>query len=190
MIIQIIFYSIIILLLIYISFFKRSTTVTRSIKEIDVDLTDLNKFIRRETMFKLINWFNTSLNVKDVSKIDHTSILINDLKDTNILQKQMSAITATVVGNISPVLESTFYNVYKKDSNEIPNLVNYVSRQVMFYIRKVNVDITALFSNNIDRPVDELLKMYVLGLENEIYKNNDIVLISENPETSGEKEVK
>lgn len=187
--VQIIFYSIIILLLIYISFFKKTKNIVKPINEIDVDLTDLNKFIRRETLFQLITWFNSSVNVKNMSSIDHTSVLINDLRDTTILQKKMSAITATIVGNMSPILESTFYNVYKKDSNELPNLVNYVSRQVMFYIRKVNVDITSLFSNNIDKPVDELLKMYTLGLENEIYKTNDIVIISENPETSGEKEV-
>ena len=158
-------------------------------QDIDVDLNDLNKFIRRETLFQIVTWFNSSVNVKDMSKINHSSTIINELKDTTILQKKMSAITATVVGNISPVLESSFYNVYKRDSNEIPNLVSYVSRQVMFYIRKINVDITALFSNNRESSVDELLKMYTLGLENEIYKINNITVISENPETSGEKEV-
>lgn len=186
--IQFIFYAIIILLLIYICFFKRPSVITRNVQEIDIDLKDLNKFIRRETLFQLVNWFNSTVNVKDMSRMEHTSTIINELKNPNILQKKMSAITAIILGSMSPVLESSFYNVYKKDDNEVSNLANYVSRQVMFYIRKVNVDITTLFTNNMDKPVDDLLKMYTVSLENEIYEDSNIITIHKMLETSGEKE--
>lgn len=191
-IITILFYIFILIILAYIAIFKRNIVRQEYTGQIDVSLVNLNVFIRREFLFQLINWLNSGVNVKNMSTIDHTSVVISELKDPEILKTKMTTITSVIVGNMSKRLLAEFHSVYNNmTGEEIPTIVTYVSRQVMFYIRKVNVDISTMFNVNKDKPVDDLLKLYILGIENEIYNLNQIQTVtggSSSETTSAEKE--
>lgn len=149
------------------------------VPKVDVTLSDVNEFIKRETLFSFISWFNSKVTVKNMSNPDQTSSLITDLKTPEIIQQKMQTVTAYIQITMSPALKASFYTVYNRDAYHDTDemLTTYIARHVMFYIRKVNVDITELFTSNPKDPTDKLLKLYVISLENEIYKNNDIEVI-------------
>lgn len=158
------------------------------VPKVDVTLSDVNEFIKRETLFNFISWFNSKVTVKNMSNPDQASSLITDLKTPEIIQQKMQTITAYIQSTMSPALKASFYAVYNRDAYTDPDemLTTYIARHVMFYIRKVNVDITELFTSNPNDPTDKLLKLYVISLENEIYKNNDIEVIKTLSDTIAE----
>lgn len=149
------------------------------VPKVDVTLSDVNEFIKRETLFSFISWFNSKVTVKNMSNPDQASSLITDLKTPETIQQKMQTITAYIQTTMSPALKASFYAVYNRDAYRDPDemLTTYIARHVMFYIRKVNVDITELFTSSPNDSTDKLLKLYVISLENEIYKNNDIEVI-------------
>lgn len=178
LIINIIFYTTVLILLSCILYFiiKRKPIVKYDVSEIDVDLTDLNKFIKRETLFQVIMWFTSKSNVKNMSTFEHASVIVSDLKNTEEIKKKVSVITSLIVGNLSPLLIEQFKRVYNINaySSSVDALSIYVSRMVLFYFRKINTDITVLIETNSNRSVDSIVKMYTLSIENEIYKDNNI----------------
>lgn len=195
LIINIIFYIAVLALLSCILYFtiKRKPIVKYDVPEIDVDLTDLNKFIKRETLFQVIMWFTSKSNVKNMSSSDHASVIVSDLKNTEEIKKKVSVITSLIVGNLSPLLIEQFKQVYNINaySSPVDALSIYVSRMVLFYFRKINTDITVLVETNSNRSVDSVIKLYTLSIENEIYKDNNIETTSddvENDENKGANE--
>ena len=160
------------------------------VPKVDVTLSDVNEFIKRETLFSFISWFNAKVTVKNMSNPDQASSLITDLKTPEIIQQKMQTVTAYIQTTMSPALKASFYAVYNRDAYRDPDemLTTYIARHVMFYIRRVNVDITELFTSNPDDPTDKLLKLYVISLENEIYKNNDIEVIKTFGDTIAEND--
>lgn len=178
LIINIIFYIAVLILLSCILYFtiKRKPVVKYDVSEVDVDLTDLNKFIKRETLFQVIMWFTSKSNVKNMSTFEHASVIVSDLKNTDEIKKKVSVITSLIVGNLSPLLIEQFKQVYNINaySSPVDALSIYVSRMVLFYFRKINTDITVLIETNSNRSVDSIIKMYTLSIENEIYKDNNI----------------
>lgn len=177
LIINIIFYISVLVLLSCILYFtiKRKPVVKYDVSEVDVDLTDLNKFIKRETLFQVIMWFTNKSNVKNMSTFEHASVIVSDLKNTEEIKKKVSVITSLIVGNLSPLLIEQFKQVYNINaySSPVDALSIYVSRMVLFYFRKINTDITVLVETS-NRSVDSIIKMYTLSIENEIYKDNNI----------------
>lgn len=175
------FYVLVLVILIAMYLTLRKPKINEIIvPKIDVSLTDINEFIRRETLFNFISWFNSRVAVKNMSNPDQSSTLISELKKPELIKEKMQVITLNIIATMSPALKNTFFTVYNKGAYDSPDdmLSTYVSRQVMFFIRRVNVDITALFTNNQNDSVDKLLKQYVVSIENEIYKNNDIEILS------------
>lgn len=160
------------------------------VPKVDVTLSDVNEFIKRETLFSFISWFNAKVTVKNMSNPDQASSLITDLKTPEIIQQKMQTVTAYIQTTMSPALKASFYAVYNRDAYRDPDemLTTYIARHVMFYIRRVNVDITELFTSNPNDPTDKLLKLYVISLENEIYKNNDIEVIKTFGDTIAEND--
>lgn len=160
------------------------------VPKVDVTLSDVNEFIKRETLFSFISWFNAKVTVKNMSNPDQASSLITDLKTPEIIQQKMQTVTAYIQTTMSPALKASFYAVYNRDAYRDPDemLTTYIARHVMFYIRRVNVDITELFTSNSNDPTDKLLKLYVISLENEIYKNNDIEVIKTFGDTIAEND--
>ena len=195
LIINIIFYIAVLALLSCILYFtiKRKPVVKYDVPDVDVDLTDLNKFIKRETLFQVIMWFTSKSNVKNMSSSDHASVIVSDLKNTEEIKKKVSVITSLIVGNLSPLLIEQFKQVYNINaySSPVDALSIYVSRMVLFYFRKINTDITVLVETNSNRSVDSVIKLYTLSIENEIYKDNNIETTSddvENDENKGANE--
>ena len=160
------------------------------VPKVDVTLSDVNEFIKRETLFSFISWFNAKVTVKNMSNPDQASSLITDLKTPEIIQQKMQTVTVYIQTTMSPALKASFYAVYNRDAYRDPDemLTTYIARHVMFYIRRVNVDITELFTSNPNNPTDKLLKLYVISLENEIYKNNDIEVIKTFGDTIAEND--
>jgi len=192
-IINIIFYIAILILLSFILYFiiKRKPIVKYDVSEVDVNLTDLNKFIKRETLFQIIMWFTSKSNVKNMSSFEHASVIVSDLKNTDEIKKKVSVITSLIVGNLSPLLIEQFKRVYNINaySSPVDALSIYVSRMVLFYFRKINTDITMLIETDSNRSVDSIIKMYTLSIENEIYKDNNIETITkDNVENEGVNE--
>ena len=196
LIINIIFYIAVLILLSCILYFiiKRKPIVKYDVSEVDVNLTDLNKFIKRETLFQVIMWFTSKSNVKNMSTFEHASVIVSDLKNTDEIKKKVSVITSLIVGNLSPLLIEQFKQVYNINaySSPVDALSIYVSRMVLFYFRKINTDITVLVETNSNRSVDSIIKMYTLSIENEIYKDNNIETTTsddvENDENKGANE--
>ena len=195
LIINIIFYIAVLSLLSCILYFtiKRKPVVKYDVPDIDVGLTDLNKFIKRETLFQVIMWFTSKSNVKNMSSSDHASVIVSDLKNTEEIKKKVSVITSLIVGNLSPLLIEQFKQVYNINaySSPVDALSIYVSRMVLFYFRKINTDITVLVETNSNKSVDSVIKLYTLSIENEIYKDNNIETTSddvENDENKGANE--
>lgn len=195
LIINIIFYIAVLALLSCILYFtiKRKPVVKYDVPDVDVGLTDLNKFIKRETLFQVIMWFTSKSNVKNMSSSDHASVIVSDLKNTEEIKKKVSVITSLIVGNLSPLLIEQFKQVYNINaySSPVDALSIYVSRMVLFYFRKINTDITVLVETNSNRSVDSVIKLYTLSIENEIYKDNNIETTSddvENDENKGANE--
>lgn len=177
-VVNIIFYVLVLALLACILYFtmKREPVVQYHVPEIDVGLKDMNAIIKRETLFQIIAWFTTRSNVKNMSDPSHTSVIISELKDPDKIQKKVSTITAVIVGNLSPAIIEQFKLVYNVNaySSVIDAVTVYVTRQVLFYIRKLNSDITAMCELNKNATVDDILKIYTLSIEKEIYKDNRI----------------
>ena len=188
--INIIFYVAILILLSCILYFiiKRKPIVKYDVSEVDVNLTDLNKFIKRETLFQIIMWFTSKSNVKNMSSFEHASVIVSDLKNTEEIKKKVSVITSLIVGNLSPLLIEQFKRVYTINaySSPVDVLSLYVSRMVLFYFRKINTDITVLIETNSNISVDSIIKTYTLSIENEIYKDNNIETITTNDNVENE----
>lgn len=180
-IVNIVFYVLVILILIGIGYilYTKLRAPEMIVPNIDVTLKDVNYFIRREVLFNFISWFNSKILVKNMSNPDQTSSLVSELKSPDVIQQKMNNITLYILSTMSPALKANFFSVYSKSAYDDPNdmLSVYISRQVMFFIRKVNVDITALFTNNPEEPTDKLLKAYIVSLENEIHEDNNIEII-------------
>ena len=145
-------------------------------EEIDVSLKNVNEFIRKEFLFEFQKWIwsaPTSINMSDP---DRSSTFINDLKNPEILQKKMKSIVSLIISKMSVYLISEFSMVYNLDQNE-DALYDYVTRHVMFYIRRIDMEITSMFETDKSTKTTDLLKSYVVAIEAEIYKINDISIV-------------
>jgi len=190
-VITIVFYLLFLAALVAI-YFKMSELKQQEpiVPKVDVTLSSVNYFIRREVLFDFISWFNSKIAVKHMGNPNQSSTLIGELKDPDIIQKKMQVLTMKILATMSPSLKYQFYSVYDKRAYDDPDsmLSSYISRQIMFYIRRANVDITAMFTNNPEDSTDKLLKLYIISLENEIYKNNNIDILSNSDNFAEENE--
>lgn len=158
--------------------------------KIDIDLTNLNKFIKREFLFEFIKWIMPSIKTLDAEGPIKSPSFINELKNPDILQEKMSLIAINIISKMSIYLINEFNAVYNKnfdnnakERNTNANLYNYITRQIMFFIRRVDFEITTLLETDIESKPSDILKQYVLAIEAEIYKLNNILIVEEPDET-------
>lgn len=158
--------------------------------KIDIDLTNLNKFIKREFLFEFIKWIMPSIKTLDAEGPIKSPSFINELKNPDILQEKMSLIAINIISKMSIYLINEFNAVYNKnfdnnakERNTNANLYNYITRQIMFFIRRVDFEITTLLETDIESKPSDILKQYVLAIEAEIYKLNNILIVEEPNET-------
>ena len=161
------------------------------IQDVDVTLKELHSLVKREFLFALDNWFREGIGIKSMSNPLHQLSIVNNLKDSKFIEEKVNYLVAYISGRISSHIKAGFRAVYKDDDTD-EELQYYISRLILFYIKRVNTDITILFEDsrtqNID--TDELIKAYFLDIEKEIYENNYIAVIEPETNKSQEQNVK
>lgn len=183
-----IFILLIFIIVIFIKTNKPSENL-KSVYDSDKNYMDrVDGFIRREVLFEIQKWLtSSSITVKNVS--NNSPSIIEELSDGTIINDKTSKITIFIVTKMSKDLKNGFYRVYSKNLESVPiksengevitdGLISYVGRAVYFYIRYMVVEITNMLhintKNNLS--VDNIIEDYILRLEREIYKINNINL--------------
>lgn len=160
-------------------------TLDIRVPEIDVYLKDLNNFIRKEFLFEFSKWILKSSITIEMNGPDRNPSFLNEIKNPDIVKNKISNITAIIISKMSKKLISSFYTVYKRnevDKND--ELYDYVARHVFFYIRKINFELTGLFTSITDIPALEIVKNYAIKIEEEIYEINNINILDINKDSS------
>lgn len=156
-----------------------------------VSLKRVNAFIKREFMFELQKWIQSAPTEVSVGGINgRNTSFQNDIKDPDIIQARITAMVSLIIYKMSPGLIEEFYSVYNREpvsaTSEDNLLYDYISRYVLFCIRRVDRDITELFVTNRDIQTIDLLKSYVVDIEETIDKMNDINIVElEEEEANG-----
>lgn len=180
--------SILISLLIIINENKNivKNTSDTQISDIDIYLKDLNGFIRKEFLFEFSKWILKSTITIEMNGPDRNPSFLNEIKNPEVVEKKISNMTAIIISKMSNKLISSFYAVYKR--NEIgknDELFDYVARHIFFYIRKINFELTSLFTEISDIPALEIVKNYAIRIEEEIYEMNNIDILDINKQING-----
>ena len=160
-------------------------TLDIRVPDIDVYLKDLNNFIRKEFLFEFSKWILKSSITIEMNGPDRNPSFLNEIKNPDIVKNKISNITAIIISKMSKKLISSFYTVYKRnevDKND--ELYDYVARHVFFYIRKINFELTGLFTSITDIPALEIVKNYAIKIEEEIYEINNINILDINKDSS------
>ena len=146
-----------------------------SVGEVDITLNNLHAFIRREFLFELDKWFQSEIGVTNVQSITKTSSLIGDLKNPEAVENRITIMASLIISKMSDTIKAQFHAVYADDESE-SGLLDYVVRQLLFFIKKVNTDISILFESDETQDINtaNILETYFLSIENEIYNNNNI----------------
>lgn len=158
-------------------------TSNTQVPDIDVNLKDLNSFIRKEFLFEFSKWILKSSITIEMNGPDRNPSFLNEIKNPDIVKNKISNITAIIISKMSKNLVSSFYTIYKRnEAGKNDELFDYVARHIFFYIRKINFELTGLFTSITDMPALEIVKNYAIKLEEEIYEINniDILDINEN----------
>ena len=175
--------------LVVITFKGINATKSPPPAKIDVNLTDLNTFIRKEFLFEFIKWIMPAPTTIEMNGPVKMPSFINDLKKPEVLKEKMTLITIQIISKMSVYLINEFNAVYKnlrsgdKETQNL-SLYNYIARQVMFYLRRVDFEITTLFETDTKSKPTDILKQYVLAIETEIYKLNNILIVGDRAEES------
>jgi len=142
-------------------------------------LKQVNAFIRKESAFELFKWINNSVSVKNANG---ASIFAEKIKDSAAVSKQVGIMTTIIYVRMSSHIKNAFYRVYGKDCDDYDGedkaIFDYITRWVMFAVRRITLDLTLLLQDKPDTNFDDIVKQYILQLEIEIHKNNDIYLLS------------
>ena len=152
--------------------------------KIDVELKNLNAFIRREFLFEYVNWILYAPTTIEMNGPVKMPSFIKDIKDPDVIKKKMSIIVSRIISKMSIYLIRDFKAVYKLSKEDDSPLYEYVSRQIMFYIRRADFEITSMFELDTESKPTDLLKQYVLTIEAEIYKLNNILIVSDESKSS------
>ena len=137
-------------------------------------------------------YYEASFIVENIESFDDSKLVdndfLNEIKDPKMVEQKISNITAIVISKMSKKLVSSFYSVYKKNKNsENEELYEYVARHIFFFIRKINFELTELFTTMTDTPALEIVKGYAIRLEEEIYEINNIDILDINKDESDNK---
>lgn len=174
------------LIIIAILIMRESKNITNNtsnsvVPEIDIDLKDLNSFIRKEFLFEFSKWiFKSSITI-EMNGPDRNPSFLNEIKNPEIVSNKISHITAMIISKMSKKLIVSFYSVYNKNiDSKNEELHDYVARHIFFFIRKINFELTGLFSTISDISALEIVKNYAIGIEEEIYEINNINILNLN----------
>jgi hypothetical protein len=145
----------------------------------------VNNFIRREVNIEILKWLLAGRIEKNASTFDTTFIM--QITNSEEIKKKTSVITSIVVAKVSPDIHKAFNRVYKRNPVKAGksllvdiSLQEYIARYVFFMFRKLVYDITTMI-NSIeykDKTIESIINMCIMTLEETIYKENNITVIS------------
>jgi hypothetical protein len=148
-------------------------------------MTVINNFIRREASIEILKWITEGKLIKNTST-KNTSFA-SQLTSSEEIKKRTASITAIIAEKISPDLHGIFNRIYKKDLERVDNNIHidlsireYIARYIFFLFRKLSYDITVLINSSQykDEQLDSIINRYIVGLEETIYKENNIYLVN------------
>lgn len=160
-----------------------------NVGEVDVSLSSFHAFIRREFLYELDKWFQSKIFITNVQSPIQNSALIGELKNNEIVENKITIIASLIISKMSDVLKAQFHSVYADDDDNSA-MMEYIIRHLLFYIKKVNTDISIMFESENTQDIDSnnLLEAYFLSIEKEIYDNNGIEIIKDQNADSSQEE--
>ena len=138
-------------------------------------LEEINTFIQRETIFEFLKWI---LNESDTTIITTNgsgnvrSDFAEQIKDNAVVKKRSSLITIMIIDRMSDDLKRAFYRLYNKRSKEV--LEMYVSRWVIFFIRKTVAELTERLARDTTTKYTSVIKVFAYDLEQYLYRISKI----------------
>jgi hypothetical protein len=173
-----------IILKIYELFFSKS--IDPRLLNNQFDINSVNDFIRKETNFEVSKWITANKYQRNANTGDPS--FITQMTNSEEIKKRTTAITSMIADKMSPALHSAFNKYYKKNPQKVDNRVSidvalyeYIARYVFFVFRRLTYDITKTIDSEEYKEVklSEILNIYIASLEETIYAENNIYLISE-----------
>jgi hypothetical protein len=155
----------------------------------------VNNFIRRESLFEIHKWILEERFQK--SGVTGELTIVQDIRNNEVVKKKVAIITTVIAYKMSLDICKSFNKVYQKDMIKINKkesvnntLHEYIARYVYFIIRRMTHDITAMVNSfeHKDKKLEDVINLYILGLEETIYQENNIFLI--NNESLFKEEIK
>jgi hypothetical protein len=144
----------------------------------------VNEFIRREASIEIEKWITESRYTKNTMTND--SAFISQITSAEEVKKKTTTIAIIVSEKMSSDLKTAFNRVYKKTPVYIKKnapvdtvLQEYIGRYVLFLFRRLSHDVTILINDpaNKTKRIDDILNIYLLQLEEAIYKDNGFYLV-------------
>jgi hypothetical protein len=145
----------------------------------------INSFIRHEAKIEISKWIND--NYSEKSAVTYDTVFFQHVTNSETVKQKVAGITNIIAEKISPELHAVFNKVYKKSLQKVDkntfidiNLREYIARYVYFMIRKLAYDLTVMINNesNKTKTLSDILNLYIVGIENSIYYDDDIHLIN------------
>lgn len=173
-----------IILKIYELFFSKS--IDPRLLNNQFDINSVNDFIRKETDFEISKWVTANKYQRNANTGDPS--FITQMTNSEEIKKRTTAITSMIADKMSPALHAAFNKYYKKNLQKVDNSVSidvalyeYIARYVFFVFRRLTYDITKTIDSEEYKEVklSEILNIYIASLEETIYAENNIYLISE-----------
>jgi hypothetical protein len=145
----------------------------------------VNDFIRKEVSIEILKWLFEGRLEKNPSTFDSTFVM--QITNGEEIKRRTSIITNIVSSKISPEIHAMFNRVYRKNLARVDkttfvdiSLQEYIARYIFFMLRKLVYDITVMVNgpDYNDKRIDDILNMYIMNLEESIYKDSNIFVTS------------
>jgi hypothetical protein len=144
----------------------------------------VNEFIRLEASIEIEKWITESRYTKNT--LTNDSAFISQITSAEEVKKKTTTIALIISEKMSSDLKTAFNRVYKKSLVYIKKsapvdtvLQEYIGRYVLFLFRRLSHDVTILINDpgNKTKRIDDILNLYLLQLEEAIYKDNGFFLV-------------
>jgi hypothetical protein len=147
-------------------------------------MTIINAFIRRECNYELHKWLIDERFQKSGDTGELT--FVQEVTNNEQVKHKVAAMTAIIAEKMSQDLTTIFSKVYKRDIVSIVKeegvnvtLREYIARYVLFMTRHMVSDIVFMINSDeyTGKKLEDIINLYILGLEGTIYSENNIFLI-------------
>jgi hypothetical protein len=209
--ILIVFSAVIVTLAFNVFMANKNKTISNVYDKSGRYMDEINTFIRREMKFEILKWIISEKDSVDIADSSYTN-LTKQLTNPKKTNERVQAITMELMALIGTDLKRAFYRQYSEHPglvdgfsdteivekkfllfkyraaktivHDAPDgLCMYISRAVMFYIRRMIADISVILKTGEDVDYQKVIGNYCLILERDVYNDNGIYLINPNEQT-------